>query len=51
MVTLLCYAQAIVNCISAAGYDVGEYTALVFAGAMSFEDGMFHFVCLATPTR
>jgi len=33
--------QAIQNCISAAGYDVGEYAALVFAGAMSFEDGMF----------
>jgi len=34
--------QAIENCISAAGYDVGEYAALVFAGAMSFEDGMFY---------
>jgi len=36
----LCHVQAIENCISAAGYDVGEYAALVFAGAMSFEDGM-----------
>jgi len=36
--------QAIENCISAAGYDVGEYAALVFAGAMSFEDGTFHTV-------
>ena len=39
----VCYIQAIANCISAAGYDVGEYSALVFAGAMSFEDGMFLF--------
>ena len=31
--------------MSAAGYDVGEYTALVFAGAMSFEDGMHYLVC------
>jgi len=33
--------QAITNCIAAAGYDVGEYAALVFAGALSFEDGTF----------
>jgi len=38
--SVLC-VQAIANCISAAGYDVGEYAALVFAGAMSFEDGTY----------
>ena len=31
--------QAIANCVSAAGFSVGEYAALVFAGALSFEDG------------
>jgi len=38
--------QAIANCISAAGYDVGEYSALVFAGAMTFEDGTYLLFCL-----
>ena len=28
------------NCAVAAGLSLGEYTALVFAGAMSFEDGL-----------
>ena len=28
------------NCAMAAGLSLGEYTALVFAGAMSFEDGL-----------
>jgi len=46
MIVLKCVTmQAIENCVSAAGYDVGEYAALVFAGAMSFEDGMYHPVC------
>lgn len=37
---LVCYLiQAIENCVAAAGFSVGEYAALVFAGAMSFEDG------------
>ena len=31
---------AIENCVSTAGYSVGEYSALVFAGSLSFEDGM-----------
>jgi len=35
------YCQAIENCVSTAGYSVGEYSALVFAGAMSFEDGIY----------
>ena len=41
--------QAIENCISAAGYDVGEYAALVFAGAMSFEDGAYAFSTFDCP--
>lgn len=32
--------DAINQCQSAAGLSLGEYTALVFAGAMSFEDGL-----------
>ncbi|HEV2948989.1 MAG TPA: acyltransferase domain-containing protein, partial [Gemmataceae bacterium] len=28
------------NCVAAAGLSLGEYTALVFAGAMTFEDGL-----------
>jgi [acyl-carrier-protein] S-malonyltransferase len=28
------------TCIAAAGLSLGEYTALVFAGAMTFEDGL-----------
>jgi [acyl-carrier-protein] S-malonyltransferase len=31
---------AVENCQAAAGLSLGEYTALVFAGAMSFEDGL-----------
>src|SRR5258707_696826 len=31
---------AIEQCQGAAGLSLGEYTALVFAGAMSFEDGL-----------
>lgn len=27
--------------MAAAGFSVGEYSALVFAGALSFEDGMY----------
>ena len=28
------------SCSTAAGLSLGEYCALVFAGAMSFEDGL-----------
>jgi [acyl-carrier-protein] S-malonyltransferase len=28
------------SCVAAAGLSLGEYTALVFAGAMSFQDGL-----------
>src|SRR5262249_56991268 len=31
---------AAANCAMSAGVSVGEYTALVFAGALSFEDGL-----------
>jgi [acyl-carrier-protein] S-malonyltransferase len=31
---------AIDSCVAAAGLSLGEYTALVFAGAMSFRDGL-----------
>lgn len=31
---------AVARCGAAAGLSLGEYTALVFAGAMSFEDGL-----------
>ena len=30
----------LVRCSAAAGLSLGEYAALVFAGAMSFEDGL-----------
>jgi [acyl-carrier-protein] S-malonyltransferase len=32
--------DAVRDCAGAAGLSLGEYTALVFAGAMSFEDGL-----------
>lgn len=32
--------EAIDNCVAAAGFSVGEYTALVFAGALAFEDAV-----------
>lgn len=32
--------QVVDSCAMAAGLSLGEYTALVFAGAMSFEDGL-----------
>jgi hypothetical protein len=31
--------QAIENCVAAAGFSVGEFAALVFAGAMEFSEG------------
>ena len=33
------HLQAIENCVAALGFSVGELAALVFAGAMTFEDG------------
>ena len=34
--------QAIQTCVGAAGFSVGEFAALVFAGVMSFADGMLY---------
>ena len=32
--------EAVENCVAAAGLSLGEYTAIVFAGGVSFEDGL-----------
>jgi [acyl-carrier-protein] S-malonyltransferase len=32
--------QAVVECVATAGLSLGEYTALAFAGALSFRDGL-----------
>lgn len=32
--------QVIENCVAAAGFSVGEFAALVFAGAMEFSEGI-----------
>jgi [acyl-carrier-protein] S-malonyltransferase len=32
--------ESVKNCIAAAGFSVGEITALIFSGAISFEDGV-----------
>ena len=32
--------DALANCVATTGLSLGEYTALVFAGVMSFEDGL-----------
>lgn len=37
--------QAIETCVAAAGFSVGEFAALVFAGAMNFSEGKNHFFC------
>lgn len=36
--------MAIESCIGTAGFSIGEITALVFAGALAFEEGLSHFV-------
>ncbi|XP_071488902.1 malonyl-CoA-acyl carrier protein transacylase, mitochondrial-like [Diadema antillarum] len=33
--------KAIENCVAAAGFSVGEFAALVFAGSISFEDAIY----------
>lgn len=38
--------MAIESCIATAGFSIGEITALVFAGALSFEEGLSHYVVL-----
>ncbi len=32
--------QVLSNCVAAAGFSVGEITALIFAGSLSLEQGM-----------
>lgn len=32
--------EAVENCVAAAGLSLGEYTAIAFAGGLSFEDGL-----------
>lgn len=44
------FTQAIENCVAAAGFSVGEFTALVFSGAMDFAEGKNH-VCLFFRSR
>ena len=38
--SLYLFIQAIENCIATAGFSLGEYAALVFAGSMSFEGAL-----------
>lgn len=35
--------RAVENCVTTAGFSVGEYAALVFAGVMTFEEGKYRF--------
>lgn len=32
--------DAVLNCVATAGFSLGEITALVFAGALQFHEGM-----------
>lgn len=32
--------DAVLNCVATAGFSVGEITALVFAGALQFDEGV-----------
>jgi hypothetical protein len=38
--------MAIESCIATAGFSIVEITALVFAVALSFEEGLSHYVVL-----
>jgi hypothetical protein len=40
------HPAAVAGCRAAAGLSLGEYSALVFAGAMSFEDGLKVGMCV-----
>lgn len=35
--------HAVDNCVGSAGFSLGEITALVFAGALKFDQGILHF--------
>ncbi|NXY05827.1 FABD protein, partial [Pteruthius melanotis] len=37
----LCVPQVVERCVAAAGYSVGEFAALVFAGALSFAEALY----------
>ena len=41
-------ASAVEECSAVAGLSLGEYCALVFAGALSFEDGLKVYCCCHT---
>jgi hypothetical protein len=36
----LFFVQALETCVGTAGFSIGEFAALVFAGALSFADGL-----------
>jgi [acyl-carrier-protein] S-malonyltransferase len=36
--------MAIESCVATAGFSIGEITALVFAGALSFEEGLSCYI-------
>lgn len=41
--------QVIEKCVAAAGYSIGEISALVFAGVYTFEEGKFNSCTTLTP--
>jgi len=36
--------SAIEGCVATAGFSIGELTALVFAGSLTFESGQLHYI-------
>lgn len=38
-ISFVFHPQAIETCVAAAGFSVGEFAALVFAGSMNFAEG------------
>lgn len=35
--------DAVLNCVATAGFSLGEITALVFAGALQFDEGVYNY--------